>query len=195
MLFLQESPTTITILYGASVLRVPRSDVASVNRGDAETESPLTVQELSTRLPDYKTIVVTVAADPWASNLRQIPATVIDTGILRNIPYKSHSAGRGYEINVYGDPNSPAGFEIGVHGSLLVDEKAKQNCLECASKLLSDREDREVIRAMALEKDEKVRNGLTFETTPPTAPDAYGGWWISVYSKNALDAVRKRQRD
>ena len=192
---LQESPVTITILYGSSVLRVPRSSVVSVNRGDAQTEPPTTAEQPISRLPDYKTIVVTVAVSSWASDLRQIPATVIDTGILRNVPYKSHRAGRDYEINVYGDPISPSGFEIGVHGSLLVDDKAKQNCLECALKLLGEKEDREVIRGMSLEKDEKARNGLTFEITPPTAPDVYGGWWISVYSKEALDAVRASDKE
>ena len=77
------------------------------------------------RLPDYKAITITVAAQPWASNFRQIPATVIDVGVLRSVPYKSHRAGSGYEINVYGDPESPAGFEIGVNGALVRRRRSK----------------------------------------------------------------------
>ena len=41
-----------------------------------------------------------------------------------------------------------------------------------------------------LDADKKVRDGLTFEITPPTAEDAYGGWWVSVYDEKALDRSR-----
>ncbi|MEI8373514.1 MAG: hypothetical protein WCJ35_11865 [Planctomycetota bacterium] len=145
---------------------------------------------MTTRLSDNSVTVQTVAAQVWASDFKQIPATVIDVGIMRNVPYKSYLAGGDYEINVYGDPESPAGFEIGVHGPLVNDDQAKQNCIECACKLLGEPADQQVVRAMSMEKDQKVRNGVTFEVTPPSASDAYGSWWVSIYDDHALDAAR-----
>jgi hypothetical protein len=192
---LQESATDVTILYHSSVLRMPRSFVASVVRDPRATESTSTQRRVTTRLADHKAIVVTVAAEPWASDFRQIPATVIAVGVMRNVPYKSHRAGGDYEINAYGDPDSPAGFEIGVRGGLLNDDQARQNCIECACKLLGEVADQQVVRGMSLEKDLKVHNGLTFEITPPTAPDAYGGWWVSIYDEQALNAARASEEE
>ncbi len=55
---------------------------------------------------------------PWGKGQKQIPSTVIDAGVLRDIPYLSYRAGS-YEVNVYGDPAAPACFEIGIHKELL----------------------------------------------------------------------------
>lgn len=63
------------------------------------------------------------------AGLVQIPATVIDKGVLRNVPYKSYRAGD-YEVNVYGDPDQPARVEIGVYRSLLTSQDAKHNCVD-----------------------------------------------------------------
>src|SRR5208337_3166164 len=112
--------------------------VASLSRNPG---NPAPTPIVTTRLANHAAIVVTVAAQPWASGFKQIPATVIDVGVLRSVPYKSHYAGDGYEVNVYGDPNSPAGFEIGIHTSLLHDDQAKQNCVECTCRLLGEHAD------------------------------------------------------
>ena len=109
---------------------------------------------------------------------------------MRNVPYKSFRAGTAYEINVYGDPQSPSGFEIGVRGALLSDDKAKASCVEFICSLLSDSTDIATVKALKLEKDLVTRKELTFEITPPTAEDAYGGWWVSVYSEPSLNSVR-----
>jgi len=118
---------------------------------------------------------VAAAVQPWASTLQQIPATVIDNGVLRNVPYKSFRARCAYEINNYGDPAVPAGVEIGVRGGLLEDESAKRNCLAFICSLLRDSADREAVHGLSLEKGKTLRNGLTFEVTPPSDADAYGG--------------------
>ena len=174
---------------------VPHSSVESLVRGKAATGPGSQPPQVTTRLADQRAIVAVVAAAPWAAGFRQIPATVIDVGVMRNIPYKSHRAGRDYEINIYGDPNSPAGFEIGVHGDLVNNDTARQGCIDCLCRLLGEPGDQRVVAGMDREKDLKVRNGLTFEVTPPTAPDAYGGWWISAYDEEALDKARATQEE
>jgi hypothetical protein len=125
----------------------------------------------------------------WALGLQQIPATVIDKGPLRHVPYKSFRAGD-YEINVYGDPTEPAAIEAGIYKSLLRDKKAKSNCIDLICALLPIEEDRQIVHSLSLDKDTKERDGITFEITPETDEDAYGGWWLSLYNKNALEASR-----
>src|SRR5262245_5298593 len=140
------------------------------------------------RTPAFKEVVLKLGARDWADGLRQIPATVIDTGVMRNVPYKSFHAGSDYEVNVYGDPESPAGFEIGIRGALLADDQAKANCVDFVSSLMRNDADKAAVRGLDLAKDLAVFKDLTFEVTPPTAEDAYGGWWVSVYSEPALNS-------
>jgi hypothetical protein len=55
--------------------------------------------------------------------------------------------------------------------------------------------DRTVLRSLKLSQDVKQRAGLTFEVTPETAEDAYGGWWVSVYDVPALDRSRASDQE
>ena len=143
----------------------------------------------------HKTIIVTAAIQSWASEFREIPATVIDNGVLRNVPYKSYRAGHDYEINIYGDPATPAAIEIGIRGGLLENENAKRNCITFICSLLREPADREAVHGLSLEKGKNIHDGLTFEVTPSSEPDAYGGWWVSVYNEDALNSVRASDKE
>ncbi len=142
------------------------------------------------RLPSFKVALTTLAKKPWASDLRPIPAAVVDKGILRHVPYMSFRCGEDYEVNIYGDPERPAGVEVGVYRKLLGDATAKMNCVGLAAELMGKPEDRALIKRLNLEKDLQKQDGLTFEITPPSAEDAYMGWWISAYSERALGAAQ-----
>ncbi len=187
---LQSDSDNLTVLYGTSVLRIARPRITSVHDVIGSKPPPPT-----SRLPDYRTVIVTTAVQTWASGLQQIPATVIDNGVLRNVPYKSFRAGRDYEVNVYGDPSAPAGFEIGIHRGPLDDDSAKPGCVEFVCSLLGDPADRQVVRGLSLQKDKKERNQLTFEITPATDPDAYGAWWASAYSEALLNSARASDKE
>ncbi len=187
---LQETADHVAVLYGSSVIRVERTMIASVDKEPSSI--PRTAYS---RTPDFRTVAARLGAQTWAANLHQIPATVIDRGNLRNVPYKSLRAGGDYEINVYGDPDSPAGFEVGVYRGLLDDAQAKNNCRDFVCSLLGDPRDVAAVRALRAEKDLVVRDGLTLEITPPTAEDAYKGWWVSVYNQRMLDAQRASDKE
>lgn len=144
------------------------------------------------RIRDWGSIVETLAKEKWAHELKQIPATVIDTGVLHNVPYISFRCNsEGYEINIYGDLDDPAGVEIGTLNYLLKNEEAKSNCAKFIAAILVNDDDKEKIRTLNIfGKDVKQFDGLTFETTLPSEPDSYGGWWISVYDPAALGKAR-----
>jgi hypothetical protein len=191
---LQDNGQTVTVLHDYSVPRFSRAGVQVVK--DSSTTDPGERSSKSaSRLPNYAAILVRLADKEWATDLRQIPANVIDNGVMRFVPYKSHRVGGDYEMNVYGDPGNPAGFEIGIRGKLLDDEQAKKNCVEYIASLLSDSDDKAAVRQLKLDKDLVVRDNVTFEITPSTADDAYGGWWVSVYSESQLDKVRASDKE
>lgn len=164
---------------------------SKANLTEIKTELTEAVEFSSTnRFPDFKRVVLFLSKQPWATNLSPIPATVIDKGILRNVPYTSFRCGEDYEVNIYGDLNHPAGFEIGVYRKLLTDDSAKNNCVKFISSLLSQSADKEIMQGLDLKKDLKTSGEWTFEITPPTADDAYNGWWVSVYSDKQLNLAR-----
>jgi hypothetical protein len=131
----------------------------------------------------------TLSVKPWAKGLKQIPSTVIDKGVLKNVPYTSYRSGE-YELNIYGDPDAPACFEIGITGELLKNPEAKRNCYDIVAAILNDSASVNFLKSLKPEGEKKVRGGVTYEITPPTAEDAYGGWWISLYSEPLLDKSR-----
>jgi hypothetical protein len=169
---------------------------------------------------------------------------VIDKGVLRNVPYASYR-GAGLELNVYGDPESPAGVELGVVDGASVGESAvaclvlksgskirgeiaqqdtraftikvaggtmtverekvlrveeapdrhrsdeiKRAVVQLVERLLREPADCAALGTLKLEQDRLTRGGLVFEVTPPTADDAYGGWWVSVYNTEDLERAR-----
>jgi hypothetical protein len=162
-----------SIIRKTSIDRINRAEMSGTNR-----------------LPDSKGLILFLSEQPWASNLKQIPATVVDKGIVRNVPYISFRCGEDYEVNIYGDLDHPAAIEAGVYRKLLEDGSAKSNCVAFVSALLGRGPDKAIVQSLDAEKDLKTFDGLTFEITPPTADDAYLGWWITVYSEQKLNLAR-----
>jgi hypothetical protein len=138
------------------------------------------------RLANTGLIIDTFATRQWAKDLEQMPSSVIENGVFRFVPYLSYRADR-FELNIYGDPQHPAGVEIGVYAGK---EATKEEIRTLLAGLLQRPEDRELIRQLSLDDDELERAGLTFKVTPPTADDAYGGWWLSIYDVKAIDRAR-----
>ncbi len=186
---LKETDTQVVIRLKYATVTLAKSDIASI-----EKAKPDVAAASSQRLARWDKCVEVVAARPWADQLRQIPATVIDKGILKNVPYMSHKSGD-YEFNLYGDPDHPASLEIGVTKELLKSDAAKKECLAVMLALVADEKDQAVLKSLDVAKDKKEREGLTFEVTPETAEDAYGGWWITVYDPKALDVARATEEE
>jgi predicted RNA-binding Zn-ribbon protein involved in translation (DUF1610 family) len=171
-----------------------RSEPSSRRYVDEVSAARRKVEEAETdlrqyRLADEETCRKAAERQSWARGLQQIPATVIDKGVLRHIPYKSFRTGD-YEINIYGDPDHPSGLEVGIYKSLIQSQDAKNQCMEFMAAVLNDPADRTMLKSLKLTQDIQIRDGLSFEVTPETAEDAYGGWWISVYDPAALDRSR-----
>src|SRR6185503_20229243 len=181
----KEGDGAVVVRLKYATVTLDRSDIESIEKKAAE-DAPAAK---ALRLARWDRCIEVVAARPWAAGLRQIPATVIEKGILKNVPYMSHKSGN-TEFNLYGDPDEPAGLEIGVTKDLLKSDAAKKECLEVIAALLADPKDAAALRSLDLKPGKTEREGLTFEVTPETAEDAYDGWWISVYSPKLLDEAR-----
>ena len=186
---LQQDNDGVLIKMDYGTFRYPMSWVKDVQRN---TNTSLTVPNGTRRIPSWSKIISTLATNEWAHELKQIPATVIDNGILENVPYISfRCASGGHGINIYGDLDKPASVEIGAINYLVKSTEAKNNCVNFISPVLSADGDKRFVHTLNLvQEDLRKRDGMTFETTFPDESDSYGGWWISVYDENALTNAR-----
>jgi hypothetical protein len=189
---LQETKDNVIFQLRYSVTTLPRSAIKAIRKTPAT--QPAT-RPTGQRIPPWSEVMRSLVVAPWATGLQPVPATVVEKGHLRHVPYNSYRCGSDYEVNIYGDPERPCGVEVGVYRGLLKDERAKANCIAFVASLMRDRIDAETVRALNTRQDAAERSGLTFEVTPETATDAYGGWWVSVYDVKALDSVRATPKE
>lgn len=135
------------------------------------------------RLPALKDVVKAARAEPWGAQLKQIPASVVEVGELKDVPYVSFAGGE-VELNVYGDPDKPAGIEVGT--------KSESPELRAALKTFIANLLQEKDRAPLLGLTEGVvmNDGLELEVTPPTAEDGFGAWWVDAAHPAGLEAAR-----
>lgn len=146
------------------------------------------------KFPSCNEITNCFGAMSWVKDLQQIPATVIDTGVLKDVPYNSFKAGD-YELNVYGDPSAPACVEIGIYQTLFENRDAMKHCAEFISSILPRTSHKDALGQMHLARDWKKCDGIIVEITPPQDEDAYGGWWVSAYFEKALDKARASKKE
>jgi len=123
--------------------------------------------------------------------LMPIPATVIDTGIFKNVPYQSFSNGT-IELNGYGDPYDLVALEAGTK----LDNDAVKTCVMqfIADQLLTTA-DRMRASRLTLASAPSTVDGLTLELTQPTAADAYGAWWFSMEQTHQVAGAAASQQE
>lgn len=183
---IRETRDEVVIRLAHGTLGIGRSDIDRVkNLGPAPAP-----KASERRLPGWEVVFDRVYRHPEGRSIRQIPATVIDEGVLRHVPYMSHRFGS-VELNIYGDPDAPVCIEVGIFRGRPMTPDAKQACFRLMAEILTNAEDRLALGALNLDGRERQSvRGFTFEITPPEAEDAYGGWWVSVYDGAALDGAR-----
>ncbi|HYO54855.1 hypothetical protein [Archangium sp.] len=166
----------------APALKSTSAPLSSISDPAPATRHPVT----EGRLINSGLIIENFATRLGAKDLKWVASEVIEMGIFRYVPYLSYETSLG-ELNIYGDPQHPAGVEIGVYAGK---DSTKEEIRNLMARLLQKAADRELVHGLSLEEDKLERDGLTFEVTPPTADDAFGGWWISIYDVSAIEAAR-----
>jgi hypothetical protein len=183
-----EGNSTVAITYGT--ISVSTGDVQSV---ESQAPAPAMTQGNGRLTKWDRCLQVLVANRPKATEVAPVAATVVDKGEFRNVPYQSHRSGD-VEFNVYGDPDDPACLEIGIYQKSPSME-ARKECLRTMLAMLNDPKDRETLKSESLDEGKVDRAGLTFEVTPSTAEDAYGGWWISIYDPKLVETQRATDKE
>jgi len=184
----QDGEVVVRLKY--ATVELDRSEIASIEKA----AGPAAAAAAAARLPRWDRCIEVGRTREWEGKWQQVPALVVEEGPLKNVPYMSFRSGN-YEFNLYGDPDAPAGVEIGVYKELLKNDAAKKKCLDTVAELLGNPKDAQVAKALGLTEVKKEREGMVFEITPETAPDAFGGWWVSVYDTAMIEKARASQEE
>ena len=123
---------------------------------------------LPPRIAALDEVLARAEQSPCVAGLHAVPASVVELGVFKDVPYQSFSNGN-VELNAYGDPGDLVGLEAGSRN----EDPALQQCLISfiAAQALTGADQQRVLRftpAPALD----AQPGLTVEVTPRTAPDA-----------------------
>jgi len=132
--------------------------------------------------PSLQDALAAVEAVGYADPVVQLPATVASDGIFGYVPRTSYRIGEDRKFNVYGDPNDPACIEIGLYRSLLNSEVEMRQSLILLHQLVPGIDISNIRRSGG----KMLSSGLVAEIKPPSAPEALGGWWVSIYSLGRL---------
>jgi hypothetical protein len=185
---LSKNDDAIVVRIRHGLMTLNPSQVASIEKSEsAPAPAP--------RLAPWDGVFGALRTRPWGPELRPVTAVIIDSGLYKYVPYTRDVSG-GREFSLYGDPDAPAAYEIGLVRSLAGSTEARKEAAATMAALLTNPKDRETLASLALSDSAKAeREGLTFEVEKGTNAEGMETWWLSVYNEQALDAARISEKD
>ncbi len=188
-LIIRNSATSVLIQEKFEENVYPKSQITRI-RDEADLGVMFTDINRKGALPPWRVIANDLRTHDEIRSLVEIPATLVDNGEFRNVPYKSFRANRNVELNVYGDPADPAGVEMGIYGPKSNDDKLRKTLRSYLAGFLTTRAEVAALYGLKFSGGIADAGDIRIEITPADAPDAYGAWWISLYNRKRLSAVR-----
>lgn len=171
-------------------LSIPTNEILRIyDRPDTEISFPKLLTSPG-HFPPWWVPAYDLFFTDWVTDFKQIPAVVVTEGDLAYVPYLSFLANRRIELNIYGDPQDPAGVEIGLYGRLRSSHRYQEKARIFLSSYLTTLDDIRALKALSLRGDRKDLGHLVLEVTPPGAPQSFGAWWMTVWNPKKLAEAR-----
>jgi hypothetical protein len=187
---LSQTDESIVLRIRHGLTTLTSSQVAYVTKEGAES-----APQPPPRLAAWEACFMALRTRPWGPDLRPARALIIDSGPFRNVPYSRDVSGW-REVSIYGDPDAPAGYEVGLTKSLATSAEARKEAGALLASFFSVPEDREALASLKLSESGKVEHGgLVFEVEQGPNADGAPTWWLSAYDVRALEAARVSEKD
>lgn len=188
-LIIRNSRDAVLLQRAVQETSYPKSQIIRIN-DYPDTDGMYTRINRMGDLPSWRVIANDLRTHDAIKSLVEIPATMIDNGVFKNVPYKSFRVNDDIELNIYGDPENPAGIELGIYGNRSGNLRLRKTLRGYLAGFLTTRQEIGALYSLGLEKGLVDVGNLTIEITPRNAPDAYGAWWVSLFNRKSLDRVR-----
>lgn len=182
--------TTVILQEALGEKTYQKSEIVRIRDND-DTATYFTAVQKTGSLPSWRVIANDLRTHDDVKQVVQVPAVRIDDGPFYNIPYLTFRINHAIEMNIFGNPENPAGLEIGLYGGRKYDLAQRQRLRAHLAGFLNSREELAAYYSLNLRKAGKVQAGeLTMETIPPSNPSAHGTWWLALYREKELAALR-----
>lgn len=188
-LILRNSAVSVLLDTPEGEKEIPKENIRRIAEGASLADLGMELTKPG-RLPHWQSIVRDFRNHDSTRSFRPVPATAIDNGFLRNVPYHSFRVNERAELNIYGDPSDPVAVELGVYGRGARSKKAKLMMREFLAGHLGSGAEIAALYGLDLAGGETRVGRLAIRCTPPEAPDAYGGWWLCIYDPARLEQAR-----
>lgn len=188
-LILRNSVTSVLLQNEFHEAEYPKSEIVRIN-DQPDDLTHFTGVFRKGDLPPWRVIANDLRTNDQIRSVLEIPATMIDNGVFKNVPYKSFRVNNDIELNIYGDPADPAGIEMGIYGWKKNNAKLRRTLRGYLAGFLTTREEIAALYSLDLNGGTAQAGNITLEITPANAPDAYGAWWISLFNPASLAEVR-----
>ena len=126
-LIIKNTSGSVVIQQETDELDVPKSKIVRII-DNADSNVLYTGMNRKGQLPSWRVIANDLRTHDAIKSLVEIPATVIDVADFKNVPYKSFRVNEDVELNIYGDPENPAGVELGIYDPRSFDKKSASSC-------------------------------------------------------------------
>jgi hypothetical protein len=193
-LILRNTKDAVLLQEKIGEISYPKSEIVRII-DNTNSESIFTENFAKGKLPPWRVIASDMRSNDAVRSFVEIPATVIDSGEFRNVPYKSFRVNQDIEVNIYGDPEDPAALEVGIYGRRAKLDRLRRLLRSYMAGYLTTRDEISKLYNLPLDGGVATSGNLTLEITPPNAPDSYGAWWLTVYNKKALGKVRMSDKE
>ena len=185
-LIIKNTRGSVVIQQETDELDVPKSKIVRII-DNADSNVLYTGMNRKGQLPSWRVIANDLRTHDAIKSLVEIPATVIDVADFKNVPYKSFRVNEDVELNIYGDPENPAGVELGIYGPRSIDRKLRKLLRAYLAGFLTTREEIAALYALGLSKGKTQVGNIVLEITPANAFDAYGlGGFLSTIPGNSI---------
>lgn len=189
-LIVKKTPDHVVLQMATSEITVPSESIRRINDLPDDNVYFTEITRLG-ELPSWRSMVQDLRNDDSVKTFEQIPATAINIGYLRNVPYLSFRINEASEMNVYGDPENPVAVEFGVYGNGKRSKKRQRIIREFIAGHLNSRDEVKALYNLNLKNGGEIKCGkLVLKVTPPEAEDSYGGRWFSIYDPARLEKAR-----
>lgn len=188
-LILKNTASNVLLQTEHEEINIPKNDIRRIRD---EMDGEMVFAELTGKgkLPVWRSMVMDMREHDSIYSFQQIPATAVEVGIFKNIPYLSFRVNEQSEFNIYGHPDNPVALEFGMYGKRKNSMKYRQIVREFLAGHLHSREEIGALYSISLKGGKKQVGNLVFEITPPKQADSYGGWWISIYDQSRIEGAR-----
>lgn len=186
-----QSRDQVVMRIGEGTIVYPKRAIRRIYDG-ITANHPASQVRADDELPPWWIPLADLYAEDWVTTLKNVPATVIESGSFQNVPYLSFRANSRYELNIYGDPAKPAAIEIGHDSAARPSKEVVAHCREFLVSYLTDLDQIKALYDLDAAGGSRAEGGLTIRVTPPGEADAYDGWWLLVIDEERLAAARAR---